>query len=445
MAWDLNSTNQYVQFTMSAALKAATGGPFTFGAVINLDSTTDGALIHFLDGTTGRHFMEIFGTYNFGTSAAAKAGPSGVTGAWYHVIMTKATGNVVPEYTVTPLATGVPVSGSCSGGNLGNGAAPGAAGVIQVGRFAVSATELVDGKVAATWGHASYMNQATREALTTFALVVTACQVGGLGWAVHYDTLSTLVDATGLGGNEIGRFGTTPFTLVTDPAGAFFGGTGATATPATVAGVGAVPTPTVSAGATVAASTVAGVGSIPAPTVSAGVTVAATAVLGVGTVPTPTVSAGATLAATAVTGVGTVPAPTVAAGATVAPATVTGVGTVPSPAVAAGGGATAAPATVAGVGSVPAPAVTVTVSVAVTTVTGVGTVPAPAVTATSGATVAPATVTGVGRVPSPVVSAGGVAPTPVLTHVKDPTPLAFTVAAPVRHVRVAPLVHTGGG
>lgn len=224
MAWDLNGTNQYAQFAMSAALKAATGGPFTFGAVVNLDAATDGALIHFLDGASGRHFMEIFSTYNFGTASAAKSGPAGVGGGttWVHIIMTKATGNVVPEYTLTVLG-GAPTSGACTGGNLGNGVAPGAAGVIQAFRFGTSATEWVDGKVAALWSHASYMAQAAREALTTWALTVTACQVGGLGWAARFDTLSTIVDATGLGGNETARFGTSPFTLAADPSGAFFG------------------------------------------------------------------------------------------------------------------------------------------------------------------------------------------------------------------------------
>lgn len=228
MAWDANGTNQYAQFTMNATLKAAPGGPFTFGSIMNLDSTADGAPIHFLDGTSGRHFLEIFSTYNFGTAAAAKSGPAGVTGAWYHVILTKATGNVVPEYTVTPLATGIPVSGICTGGNLGNGAAPGAAGVIQIFRWGTSATEWVDGKVEALWAHASYMNQAAREALTTWALTVTACQGAGAGWAVRLDTLSTITDATGLGGDETARFGTSPFTLVAGPSGSFFGGGGST-------------------------------------------------------------------------------------------------------------------------------------------------------------------------------------------------------------------------
>jgi hypothetical protein len=217
---------------MSAALKAAAGGPFTFGAVVNLDSTADGALIHMMDGTSGRHFLEIFGTYNWGTSAAAKAGPAGSTGSWVHIIMSKATGNVVPEYTIIPLSTGTPSSGTCTGGNLGNGAAPGASGVIQILRFGTSASEWVDAKVAGLWVHASYMDQTAREALLTWALTVTAASVSTLGWAVRLDTLSTINDATPGGGNETARFGTSPFTLVADPTGDandFFGG-GGTAT-----------------------------------------------------------------------------------------------------------------------------------------------------------------------------------------------------------------------
>lgn len=232
MAWDTNGSNQYAQFAMSAALKAATGGPFTFGAVVNLDSTTDGALIHMLDGTSGRHFMEIFGTYNWGTAAAAKSGPAGSTGSWVHIIMSKDTGTVTPEYTIIPLATGTPSSGACTGGNLANGAAPGAAGVIQAFRFGTSASEYVDAKTAALWCHASYMNQTAREALLTWALTVTAASVSSNGWAARFDTLSTINDATPAGGNETGRFGTSPFTLVADPTGDannFFGGGGGSA------------------------------------------------------------------------------------------------------------------------------------------------------------------------------------------------------------------------
>lgn len=240
MAWDTNGSNQYAQFAMSAALKSATGGPFTFGAVVNLDAATDGALIHMLDGTSGRHFMEIFGTYNWGTAAAAKSGPAGSTGSWVHIIMTKATGTVTPEYTIIPLSTGTPSSGTCTGGNLANGAAPGASGVIQILRFGTSATEYVDAKVAGLWCHASYMNQAAREALLTWALTVTAASASSLGWAVRLDTLSTINDATPAGGNETGRFGTSPFTLVADPTGDpnnFFGSTSAVSVADTPGGV----------------------------------------------------------------------------------------------------------------------------------------------------------------------------------------------------------------
>jgi hypothetical protein len=249
MAWDLNGSNQYAQFTMSATLKAATGGPFTFGAVVNLDSATDGALIHFLDGTSGRHFLEIFTTYNWGTSAAAKSGPAGVGGGttWVHIIMSKPTGTVPVEYTIFDLtAATAPTSGTATGGNLSNGAAPGAAGVIQAGRFDGSGTEYVDGKVEALWAHASYMDAAAREALTTWSATVTAASVSTAGWAVRLDTLSTINDATPAGGNETGRFGTSPFTLAAGPSGSFFGG-GSTVNAVLAA---SLPAPTAAAVAT---------------------------------------------------------------------------------------------------------------------------------------------------------------------------------------------------
>src|ERR1044071_668142 len=162
--------------------------------------------------------------------------------------MSKPTGTVPVEYTIFDLTAGsAPTSGTATGGNLANGAAPGAAGMIQVGRFATSGTEYVDGKVAALWGHASYMNQAAREALTTWALTVTAASASGMGWAVRLDTLSTITDATLQGGDETGRFGTTPFTLVSDPSGPFFGGGGSTVN-ATMAAT--LPAPTATAVAT---------------------------------------------------------------------------------------------------------------------------------------------------------------------------------------------------
>lgn len=209
------------------------------------------------------------------------------------------------------------------------------------------------------------------------------------------------------------------------------GSGGATVTPATVAGTGAVPAPTVSGAATATPATVAGVGTLPAPTVSGGARVVPTAVLGVGAVPAPTLAASSTATPATVAGTGTIPPPTVSGAATVTPGTVAGVGAVPAPSVSAGGSANPTPTTVAGVGTVPAPTVTAGATAAPPTVQGAGTIPAPALSA--GSSAAPATVAGVGTIPPPVVSgAATVAPGPVLGigTVPAPTLAAGSTVAP---------------
>lgn len=227
MAWDLNGSDQYARFSMNATLESAPGGPMTMLGLVHLDAIADGAVIHTLSsGGSPRNFMEIFATWNYGTTAGARTGPAGTTGAWYIVIISKNTGAVAPEYTLMTLSGGVfgsPVSGSITGGgvSLGDGTAPGAGGIIQIGRWGTSGTEYVDGRIAAAAIWTAYLNQTAREALTTWALVLAS---SGIQWAARFDTLSSITDATGNGGNETGRFGTTPFTLAADPTSNFFGG-----------------------------------------------------------------------------------------------------------------------------------------------------------------------------------------------------------------------------
>lgn len=227
MAWDLNGSDQYARFSMNAALEAAPGGPMTMLGLVHLDSVTDGAVLHLLSsGASPRTFMEIFSTWNYGTSAGARTGPAGTTGAWYLVIISKNTGAVAPEYTLMTLSGGTfgsPVSGTLTGGgvSLADGTSPGAGGIIQMGRWGTAGSEYIDGRVAAAAIWNAYKNQAAREALITWALVLAS---SGIQWGARFDTLSTITDATGNGGNETGRFGTTPFTLAADPTSDFFGG-----------------------------------------------------------------------------------------------------------------------------------------------------------------------------------------------------------------------------
>jgi hypothetical protein len=227
VAWDLNGSDQYARFSMNAALEAAPGGPMTMLGLIHLDSISDGAVLHLLSsGASPRTFMEIFATWNYGTSAGARTGPAGTTGAWYLVIISKNTGAVAPEYTLMTLSGGTfgtPVSGTLTGGgvSLADGTAPGAGGIIQMGRWGTAGSEYIDGRVAAAAIWTAYKNQAAREALVTWALVLAS---SGIQWAARFDTLSTITDATSNGGNETGRFGTTPFILAADPTSDFFGG-----------------------------------------------------------------------------------------------------------------------------------------------------------------------------------------------------------------------------
>lgn len=233
---------------------------------------------------------------------------------------------------------------------------------------------------------------------------------------------------------------------------------GSRVSPAAVAGVGAVPAPTLSAGSTAAPASVAGVGSVPAPTVSAGSTVTPAAVAGVGAVPAPTLSAGSTIAPAAVAAVGNVPAATLSAGATVTATAVVGIGGVPTPSVSAGGAATVTPSVVQGVGAVPTPTLAAGSTVAPSVVSGIGTIPA--ITVSGGAQVTPGALVGVGSVPTPVVTATGGAdpqpgtlvgigriPTPVVSagggDVPNPLVNHVTMLVAVEHVTAAPLVHVG--
>lgn len=266
MAWDLNGSDQYARFSMNATLEGAAGGPMTMLGLVHLDAITDGAVIHELSsGGSPRNFMEIFSTWNYGTSAGARTGPAGTTGAWYLVIISKDTGTVAPEYTLMTLSGGSfgsPSSGTLTGGGvaLGDGTSPGAGGIIQVGRWGTSGAEYVDGRIAAAAIWNAYKNQTAREALTTWALVLAS---SGIQWAARFDTLSTISDATGNGGNETGRFGTTPFTLAADPTSDFFGGSSLSGAAAlssvstlTAAGVTTITTAAaaLSAGATLTAA-----------------------------------------------------------------------------------------------------------------------------------------------------------------------------------------------
>lgn len=163
-------------------------------------------------------------------------------------------------------------------------------------------------------------------------------------------------------------------------------GGNATATPATVAAVAAVPVPTVLAAATAAPATVAAVAAAPAPTVVAtgdDEVVAPATVAVLAAVPAPSVAAAALVALPTVAATAAVPAPTVVAtggDVTVAPSTVVAVAIVPPPTTMAE--ARAPPATVAATAAIPTPSVRGAATVMPATAAAVAAIVAPNVVIT---------------------------------------------------------------
>lgn len=196
-------------------------------------------------------------------------------------------------------------------------------------------------------------------------------------------------------------------------------GSGATATPAAVAGVAAVPSTTISTGSTVSPSTVVAVAAVPAVTVTAVTNVSPTAVVATTTIPAPTVSTGSTVTAAAVVGTAAVPAPALSTGETVTATTVTAVAAVPTPTVVAGGTANPTPAAVTGVAAVPA--VTVRTGSTVLATTAILTAAVPAPQASGATTATPAAVQGTTTTPTPTVTTGATA---------QPAAVAVTVTVP---------------
>jgi hypothetical protein len=116
----------------------------------------------------------------------------------------------------------------------------------------------------------------------------------------------------------------------------------------TVAGVGAIPAPTVSAAGHVGPAVIAGVGAVPGVSVASVVDVAAGVAAGLGAIPSVTVLLYTEALPATVAGVGAVPAATVTGDANFAPSAVPGVAAIPAP-TSVVGAASATPATVAGV------------------------------------------------------------------------------------------------
>lgn len=235
----------------------------------------------------------------------------------------------------------------------------------------------------------------------------------------------------------------------------------ATATPSAVAGVGAIPAPTITTtnpDATVTPAAVAGVGAVPAPTIIADALTSPSAVAGVATITSPTINLTTTSTPSAVAGIGAVPAPTVIADALTSPSVVAGTGAVPSPTIL--GPATATPSAVAGLGAVPAPTITAFAMTSPAVVAGTGAVPSPNVI--GDALTAPSVVAGIGAVPSVTITAGatttpsavtgvGAVPTSTINLMSTATPVAVAgigdvpATMPIADANLAPSVVAGVG
>lgn len=175
----------------------------------------------------------------------------------------------------------------------------------------------------------------------------------GVFYRVADGSESTTITTSDLG-QLVGNYVAIAFEIAAPSSG------NATATPAVVAGVAAVPSVTVKTGAGAAPAAVAGVGTVPAPTVTTGSNATATpsVVSALAGVPAAVIKTGTAVLAAAVVAVAGIAAPSVTSGsnASASATTVAAVATVPTATIKTG--SKASPATVAGAASVPAPTLT---------------------------------------------------------------------------------------
>lgn len=209
--------------------------------------------------------------------------------------------------------------------------------------------------------------------------------------------------------------------------------TNVTVTPAVVAGVASIPTPTVQTAISTTATpaVVSGAATVPTPAVAAETRAFPATVQAVASIPTPAVQTGQRANPATVQAVTSIPTPAVQTDQRANPATVQAVTTIPTPAFSSP--VTAAPATVQAVASIPTPAVQVGQRANPATVQGAVTIPTPVTAVTS--VTQPATVQAAVTIPAPTVKTGaGVSPDTVdaVVSIPAPTVATTTVTTPVR-------------
>jgi hypothetical protein len=220
-----NGTSDFIVFTLPTTLQAVTAGSTTLVVVANMTDTVDGALVHTrTSGGTNCWWMESFGAvWNYGSGTTPKNVGSFTTGSWAAYIGRKTTGGAnAPRGR--KIVFGGATTDTTAGTGLADGTAPGAGGILQVGKWG-TASEFISGDLAAVAVFNSDLSDGTTATFTTWQAILDATPV----WAVHFDQAAptdAITDATGNGGNSSAITGTT---IVANPSGFFT--TVASATP----------------------------------------------------------------------------------------------------------------------------------------------------------------------------------------------------------------------
>lgn len=291
MARRFNGTSDYIVFTLPASLQAVTAGSTTMVFVANFSDGTDGAMVHTrTSGGTNCWWMEVAANvWNYGQSTAARNVGGQTSGSWAAYIGRKTTGGANAPRGRKIIFGGATTDTTAPSG-LADGTAPGAGGILQVGKWG-TASEFIAADVAAVAVFNSDLSDATTATFTTWQAILDASPV----WAVHFDQANatdSITDATGGGGDSSSITGTT---IVANPSG-FFSSTvtvNAGSAAATAAGNAAALSTSPAAGSAAVAVGASGVTLLTGVTVNAGAGAIAVAAAGAALATRPSGGAGA--------------------------------------------------------------------------------------------------------------------------------------------------------
>lgn len=220
MARRFNGTSDFIVFTLPASLQSVVAGSTTLVCVANFTDGTDGAMVHArTSGGTNSWWMETAGNvWNYGQGVTAKNVGGQTNGSWAAYIGRKTTGGAnAPRGR--KIIFGGATTDTTAGTGLADGTAPGAGGILQVGKWG-TASEFINADIAAVAVFNSDLSDGTTATFTTWQAILDAAPV----WAVHFDQANAtdaITDATGNGGNSSTITGTT---IVSNPSGFFASG-----------------------------------------------------------------------------------------------------------------------------------------------------------------------------------------------------------------------------